>query len=102
MLVARIFTVLAATLLVASFGLIVLAPYDLPLVQGMTAVDPTLLRHFQHAVIHALGTRFWADVVTPVLARPVWLMPLGLGMVCAGVAATSNTPAATHRTRRRS
>ena len=102
MLVSRIFTVLAATMLVASFGLIVLAPYDLPLVQGVTAIDPTFLRHFQHAVIHALGNRFWADIVTPVLARPVWLMPLGLGMVCVGVAATTNTPPAAHRTRRRS
>lgn len=102
MLVSRIFTVLAATLLVASFGLIVLAPYDLSLVQGMTAIDPTLLRHVQHAVIRTLGTRFWANLVTPVLARPVWLMPLGLGMICVGVAATMNTPPAAHRTRRRS
>jgi hypothetical protein len=99
---SRIFAVLAAILLVAAFGLILLAPYDMPLVQGMSALDPTLLRHFQHAVLHTLGSRVWARIVTPILARPVWLLPLALGMVCAGVAATTSAPATPHRTRRRS
>jgi hypothetical protein len=100
--VSRIFTVLAAILLVAAFGLIVLAPYDMPLVQGMTALDPTLLLHFRHAVLHSLGNGVWSGVITPLLARPIWLIPLGLGMVCVGVATTTNVPAASHRTHRRS
>ncbi len=102
MLVSRTFTVLAAVLLVAAFALIVLAPYDMPLVQGVTALDPAMLRHFQHAVLHTLGGHVWAGMVVPVLARPIWLIPLSLGMVCAGVAATTSVPPAPHRTRRRS
>jgi hypothetical protein len=99
---SRIFTVLAAAMLVAAFGLIMLAPYDMPLVQGLSAVDPSLLRQIQHAVLHTLGGRAWAVLITPVLARPIWLLPLALGMVCAGLAATTVMPGTTHRTRRRS
>jgi hypothetical protein len=99
---SRIFTVLAAALLVATFGMIMLAPYDMPLVQGLTAIDPALLRHIQHAVLHTLGSRAWAALATPVLARPIWLLPLALGVVCAGLAATTIVPGTAHRTRRRS
>jgi hypothetical protein len=99
---SRIFTVLAAAMLVAAFGLIMLAPYDMPLVQGLSAIDPSLLRHIQHAVLQTLGSKAWAVLVTPVLARPIWLMPLALGMVCAGLAATTIMPVTPQRTRRRS
>jgi hypothetical protein len=101
-IVSRTFTILAATLLVAAFGLLVLAPYDMPLVQGLSALDPSLIERLQHAVVHSLGRRFWGDVATPVLARPIWLIPLSLGIVCVGVATTTNVPATTRRTRRRS
>ncbi len=101
-IVSRIFTVLAAALLVVTFGLIVLAPYDMPLVQGVTAFDPALLERAHDLIERWLGHAVWAVVVTPVLARPIWLIPLSLGMVCVGVATTTNGPPATHRTRRRS
>ncbi len=101
-IVSRTFTVLAAILLVVTFGLIVLAPYDMPLVQGVTAFDPGLLGRVHDVVEHWLGNTVWAVLITPVLARPVWLIPLSLGMVCVGVATTTNGPPATHRTRRRS
>ena len=99
---SRIFTVLAAILLVVAFGLIVLAPYDLPLVQGVTALDPALVAGAHAWVVRWLGTAVWAGAITPVLARPVWLIPLCLGMVCVGVATTTNVPPARHRKRRRS
>ena len=102
MLISRIFTVLAAILLVVTFGLIVLAPYDLPLVQGVTAFDPGLLERAHALIVHWMGTGTWAAVITPLLARPVWLIPLSLGMVCVGVATTTNVPPTAHRTRRRS
>ncbi len=102
MIVSRTFTILAATLLVAAFGLLVLAPYDLPLVQGLGALDATLVERMHRAVVHSLGRGVWGTLVTPLLARPIWLIPLSLGIVCVGVATTTNVPATTHRTRRRS
>jgi hypothetical protein len=101
-IVSRTFTILAATLLVTAFGLLVLAPYDMPLVQGLGALDSTLVERIHRAVLHSLGHAAWGNVVTPVLARPIWLIPLSLGIVCVGVATTTNVPATTHRTRRRS
>jgi hypothetical protein len=101
-LVSRIFTVLAAILLVTSFGLLMLTPYDLPLLQGLAAVDPALVVRLHDSVVGILGHGAWTGVFMPVLARPAWLIPLGLGMICVGVATTMNVPPATHRTRRRS
>ena len=102
MLISRIFAVLAAVLLVFTFGLIVLTPYDLPLVQGLTAFDPGLVQRLHDFIVPVLGNGIWSRVVTPLLARPAWLMPLALGMVCVGVATTTNVPPQTHRSRRRS
>ncbi len=101
-MISRTFTILAAILLVAAFGLLVLAPYDMPLVQGLGTLDPSLVERMQRSVVHALGHGAWGNIVTPVLARPIWLIPLSLGIVCVGVATTTNVPATTHRTRKRS
>jgi hypothetical protein len=99
---SRIFAVLAATLLVVTFGLIVLTPYDLPLGKGLAGFDPAMVARLHDGIVHVLGRGAWNWVVAPVLDRPVWLMPLSLGMVCVGVATSSNRPPAARRTRRRS
>jgi hypothetical protein len=98
-LVSRIFTVIAAVLLVGAFGLLVLAPYDMPLTQGMSAIDPTLPDHLRRAILDTVGNGVWRWALAPVLARPIWLIPLSVGMLCVGVATTTNTPTAPHRTR---
>jgi hypothetical protein len=94
---SRSFAVLAAILLITSFGLIILAPYDMPLVQGIVAIDPSMLRHLQYVVIHTMGSSVWSRVLTPIIARPVWLVPLSLGIVCVGVATTIRVPACGQR-----
>jgi hypothetical protein len=91
-LVFRIFAVLAAALLVGAFGLLVLMPDGMTLDQAMASFNPLLVGHLRHFVQHSLGAAAWSHVFMPLLVRPVWLIPLCLGMVCAGVSVTTGTP----------
>lgn len=101
-LLSRIFTVFAAALLVLAFALGVLAPPDMVLAQGMDAMDPSLVTSVRDIVVRALGNGAWTGVLVPILARPIWLVPLSLGIVCGGVAMTTAMPAAPSRRQRRS
>jgi hypothetical protein len=92
MLLFRTFAVLAAALLVGAFGLLVLMPDGTTLDVGLVSLSPTLVGHLRHGVQHFLGAWVWSHVFTPLLVRPVWLIPLCLGMVCAGVSVTTGTP----------
>jgi hypothetical protein len=38
--------------------------------------------------------------VVPVLVRPVWLLPVALGLICVGGAVTTHSPAAPHTKQR--
>lgn len=93
MLVSRIFTVLAAVLLVSAFALIVLPPDGLTLLQGLAQLAPDTPGELKAHVVHVFGSRAWVHVFVPVLVRPVWMVPLALGMVCIGAAATTLPPA---------
>ena len=103
MLISRAFAILAAIFLVVAFSLFMLTPEDLSLLQGLNRVNPGWLTHLHDGVRHGLGNAVWARAVVPVLARPVWLVPLCLGMICVGVASSSAGAAdAGERSRRRS
>ncbi len=86
MLLSRIFTVLAAAQLVGAFGLLMLAPDGMGLEQGITALRPHAVTHLRQAVQHLLGGFSWSHAFAPLLARPVWFIPLVLGLVCAAAA----------------
>jgi len=102
-MISRLLAVLAATLLVTAFSLFMLTPYDLSLAQGVTAMDPAMLRHLQSAVRHTIGAGSWTYLAVPVLARPVWLLPFCAGLICAGLANTfTASPDASERSRKRS
>jgi hypothetical protein len=92
MILFRTFAVLAATLLVGAFGLLVLMPDGTTLDVGLVSLSPTLVSHLRHFVQQVLGAWTWSHVFMPLLVRPVWLIPLCLGMVCAGVSVTTGTP----------
>jgi hypothetical protein len=100
-LVSRIFTILAAALLVVAFALLVLPPEGLTLMQalaGMAEDAPEqFLEQLQHDVTHTLGTFAWAKLLVPLLVRPVWLVPLALGLLCCGIAASTLPPAESPR-----
>ncbi len=98
----RLFAVLAAVLLVGSVGLAALLPSDITLGQALAAFDETLPDHLQGAVSHALGHGLWEAVVHPLLIRPVWLIPVSLGLICVGGALTSLSHAPPRTKQRRS
>jgi hypothetical protein len=91
-MIFRIFAVLAAALLVGAFSLAVLTPDGMSLDQGVLMLEPTLVSSVRHLVQHTIGAAAWTRLFMPLLVRPVWLIPLCLGMICAGVAASVGTP----------
>ena len=85
----RLFAVLAAVLLVGSVGLAALLPSDISLAQALAALDETAPGHLQGIVSRVLGHGLWEAVFHPLLVRPVWLIPVSLGLICIGGALTS-------------
>lgn len=101
-LMPRVFAVLAAVLLVGSVALASLQPADTSLIQAIHALNGDAPEHFQRFVIGSLGHGFWEAVVLPVLVRPVWMIPVCLGLICIGGAVTAMTQASPRTKQRRS
>src|ERR1700676_5173321 len=100
----RSFAVLAAVLLVGALTLASVLPPDLPLAAALAMLDPDLLREVQGYANDYLPGWAWPHLATPLLVRPVWLLPVVLGVVAAGAAftlASSVGSAGTSRLRRR-
>ncbi len=81
-------SVLAAALLVLAFALAsmlppftslgeVIANYDHPLLLGLRATFEAWFPNW-----------LWTQVMVPLLLRPVWLLPLSLGLVFVGLSVT--------------
>ena len=97
-MVARIFAVLAAVFLVGAAGLALLAPTAMSLGKGVVLLDARALDWVQ---AHS-ASWLWGYVALPVLFRPIWLVPASLGVICAGIAGSSNLTKSTTTRRRRS
>jgi hypothetical protein len=95
-MLARVFAVLAALLLVGAVALGTLAPPGLTLGQGLVMLDHsgvTWLREHSTAWI-------WNWIEVPFMVRPLWLIPACLGLICAGMAASLNLGSTPARRRR--
>ena len=90
----RVLVVFAAAFLVVAVALAMLTPRGLTLDQGIALANPG-------ASLWA-RTRLGAVVQESFLDRPVWFLPAGLGLICAGVAATLNFNRPSEPRRRRS
>jgi hypothetical protein len=101
-LMPRIFAVGAAVLLVSSVALASLLPPDTTLAQVIHALDADLLFRGQALLTGWFGHGFWTWLVAPVLARPVWLMPASLGIVCVGGTVSALTHVSPHTKQKRS
>ena len=97
-MVVRVFAVLAAVFLVAAAGFALLMPMGMRLSDGVAQLDRTAL---DWAQAHS-ASWLWAYVEVPVLLRPIWLLPASLGMICAGIAGSSNLTKSTNTRHRRS
>lgn len=96
-MLARVFAVLAAMFLVGAVAIAALSPVGMTLGQGLMLLDGgglALLQRVSPAWI-------WSAIELPFLLRPLWLLPGGIGLICAGAAASLNfgkaSPSRRHR-----
>ena len=82
-MVARVLMVIAAAMLVAGFAIATFVPPDLPLGQFLLQQDHGSLARLRLAVA-GLPQFVWPAIVMPLLLRPVWLLPLMVGIVALG------------------
>jgi hypothetical protein len=97
----RILAVLAATLLVGTVALAMLAPPDMPLGQALLAIDHQMLATLQPGTERVFAHWVWTELALPVLIRPAWLVPAALGLICAGLSLTLPTGSRAERPRQR-
>ena len=98
----RVFAILAAVLLVGAFALATLMDPDLSLGAALFSLDGRTLQAVHDGINAHLAPWVWSGIAVPLLVRPVWLIPVGLGLVCTGAALTLTTRPPHHRSRRRS
>jgi hypothetical protein len=98
----RILAVLAAMLLVGAVALAMLGPPGVPLGQALFMVDHDLMEGVHTFIGTHLAMWLWDYLVVPLMLRPAWLIPAGLGLVCGGMSLSLSTRKSTHRSHRRS
>jgi hypothetical protein len=87
-MVRRVLAVLAAALLVGTVALATLESPDMPLGQLLLAIDRQSLTNLQSVLEQFFTHWMWTEIVLPVLARPAWLIPAALGLICVGLSLT--------------
>ena len=97
LLASRICTALAACFLVLAFALAALGPAGFSLADAVRRLDDGLLLRLHRASPGML----WRQVLLPLLARPAWVPPAMLGIVCSGLAITAARPLGPSVRRRR-
>ncbi len=87
-MLARILAVLSAVLLVAAVALGTLMPLDMSLGEALEAMAKLQLVAGEAFVRAHISDWLWEKPLTALLVRPIWLVPAGAGLVCAGAAMT--------------
>ena len=87
-LAERILAVLAAAFLVLAFALANLFPATLPLSELISMIDHPVLLGLQDGIRDHVSEWVWQTLFLPVLLRPAWLLPLGIGVVLGGASLT--------------
>ena len=98
----RVLAVIAAVLLVGAVALATLGPPEVPLGQVLFWFNHDSMSRIQAWVLKYLGDWVWLYMAAPVLVRPAWLVPAGLGLLCVGASLTLSTRKTAHRSHRRS
>ena len=98
MIASRIFATLAALFLVSAVAIAALTPLGMTLGQGLVLLDGSWLAWLQKQS----APWCWAWLELPFLLRPLWLVPAGVGLICAGAAASLNFGRASPSRRKRS
>ena len=93
---------LAAVLLVGSVALAALLPGDMTLAQALQAMGSGAPADMPRVLTASVGHFMATAILVPVLVRPVWMIPVSLGLICIGGAVTALTQGATRPRQRRS
>ncbi len=101
MIAARVLAILSAALLVGAVAVATLGPQDMTLGQGLLALNRTGLLAAEAFIRAHLSAWVWDYPVTAMIARPVWLIPAALGLICAGGAMTAASGGNAAASRRR-
>ena len=96
MIASRIFATLAALFLVSAVAIAALTPLGMTLGQGLMLMDGTWLSWIQKQ------SPPWSWTWLELPLRPLWLIPAGVGLICAGAAASFNFGRASPSRRKRS
>lgn len=88
MILSRIMAVLSAICFVAAFSAATIMPPTTSLAELIADLDhPSLIWLKGFSETH-MPSWAWQDMEIPMLLRPAWLLPTGLGMVFFGFAVT--------------
>ena len=98
MIVHRILAIAAAVLFVSTVGIATFGAETMSLGQALDLIAPNLLNELPAW----FGDWAWTSLVRPLMVRPAWMMPLGLGMILAGLSVSLSNRKTTHRSHRRS
>lgn len=101
MIAPRILAVLAAAAFVAAFAIATLMPSMSSLAQLVARDDPRALVALHDAVTAYGSAWMWNNLALPLLLRPAWLLPVALGVLCAGGATTLASRTGVPRSHRR-
>lgn len=97
----RVLMVLSAAFLVAAFGMALLLSPGTSLGAALSRIDHQLLVNLQDTLRGASLGWLWTGLVVPLLARPNWLLPLTVAVLCGGSAFSLASRPATARPHRR-
>jgi hypothetical protein len=98
----RALAVIAAILLVAAVAIATFGAESITLGQAIYLLDHDVLDKLPLWSSRTLGNWMWLTVIQPVLARPAWLIPASIGLVCIGLSLSLSNRKTTHRSHRRS
>ena len=87
-MVAKLLAAAGAVCLVASFAIASLLDPRAPLAELLALLDHRVILAWDRAEHSTTATWLWLHVVMPLLARPAWFVPTGLGLVFVGAATT--------------
>jgi hypothetical protein len=98
----RILAVVAAMLLVGAVALAMLGPPEVPLGQMLFLIDHDLMNAVHTFIGTHLALWLWDYLIAPLMLRPAWLVPAGLGLIFGGMSLSLSTRKPAHRSHRRS
>jgi hypothetical protein len=101
LIASRALAVLAAASFVGAFALATLLPPLTTLAQLVARDDPRVITDIHEFLLAHAGAWFWNDIALALLSRPCWMLPVAVGVLCAGGATTLASRASVPRSHRR-